>query len=394
MTLSFHIAGIVRTGAVALILFTILTAGADGRIRQEVDPAEVDKAIEKGARWLLERNKHGGAEMLVLLTLIHAKEPQEQYGDLIENALEKPLKRTYQVSLTAMALHELWREEKDEEKRHRYFRKLLHCAQFLVDNQAPHGQWRYGEPVPLEKVEPKSNDVATPGGKDGKKDRRRKDVGKTKAEEVVRKRFFGFDGDNSNTQYASLGLRACMDSGIRIPSEVLDLAIEYLEGSQGKQGGWSYGSGGSKTTVNARGSMTAGSISALAIFKYLAKLNKPGRKFRFIKDKAIANGVSWLDKNFTVRTNPKAKDDKWHFYYLYALERVGMLLDTERVGRHAWYPIGARYLLKKQYDDGHWLSEKRDAKEQSEAHQVRDTCFAILFLRKSTRPLTTKGGKR
>ena len=47
---------------------------------------------------------------------------------------------------------------------------------------------------------------------------------------------------------------------------------------------------------------------------------------------------------------------------------------TEKFGTHNWYNEGARYLLSKQGADGKWGSRK-------------NTCFAILFLRRATRAL-------
>ena len=63
-----------------------------------------------------------------------------------------------------------------------------------------------------------------------------------------------------------------------------------------------------------------------------------------------------------------------HYYYLYGLERAGMLYGTEKFGNHNWYNEGANFLLSKQGADGKWGNRK-------------NTCFAILFLRKATRAL-------
>jgi hypothetical protein len=67
-------------------------------------------------------------------------------------------------------------------------------------------------------------------------------------------------------------------------------------------------------------------------------------------------------------------------YYLYALERAGMLTGVEKIGSHDWYAEGAKYLLDHQRADGSWPGG-----EEEEA--VWNTCFAILFLKRSTRPL-------
>jgi hypothetical protein len=90
-----------------------------------------------------------------------------------------------------------------------------------------------------------------------------------------------------------------------------------------------------------------------------------------------------LAKHFSVTGNPGPPSEEWakndthwcHFYYLYALERAGVLCRTEWIGRRAWYPEGANVLLAGQGKDGSWNDS------------TIDTCFAILFLKRATRPL-------
>ena len=59
---------------------------------------------------------------------------------------ETPLEWTYDVSLQAMILEEI--------DRVKYQARIAQCAQFLVDNQCPNGQWSYGEPDPFAKDTP------------------------------------------------------------------------------------------------------------------------------------------------------------------------------------------------------------------------------------------------
>jgi hypothetical protein len=68
-----------------------------------------------------------------------------------------------------------------------------------------------------------------------------------------------------------------------------------------------------------------------------------------------------------------------HRYYLYSLERFGTLYGTEAIGTHEWYVEGAKELLQTQRTDGGWVPKS--------GQTVWDTCFAILFLRRATRPL-------
>ena len=52
------------------------------------------------------------------------------------------------------------------------------------------------------------------------------------------------------------------------------------------------------------------------------------------------------------------------------------------LGAHDWYREGATYLLKEQKGDGSWNAKPGDG------FMVHDTSFAILFLRRATRPLS------
>jgi hypothetical protein len=205
---------------------------------------------------------------------------------------------------------------------------------------------------------------------------------------VRKNRDGGPKGDNSNSQYAALGVRACSDAGIVFPKEMLELARKYWIDTQhkgvdkglkdavatgkaaGTPRGWCYHE---ESEGPAYGSMSAGAVGAVCIYDAILGTN-------WKKDKSVADGMAWLDKNFSVADNPH-KGKYFHYYYLYAIERAGMLYDTPLIGAHDWYLEGANRLLDDQRADGSWGSEERlDKPEWS-------TCFAILFLRKATRRL-------
>lgn len=392
----------------ALALWVLLSGAAQDPKKPAVDPKRVDEAIRKGVEFLKKAPSPAGAEgiensdELVLLTLFHARLGAEdpKVRDLLGRVLEAPLQHTYRVALQAMALEEF--------DRVKYQMRIFHCAQFLVDNQSPTGQWSYGKPttlpdfpggVPTQAANQvkSAKGVVVFGGERTKPPVRQKVA-------VKRLRAWpaagdeGTEGDNSNTQYAALGLRACHDAGILIPAETIARAAAWwrktqaggeereeeddggrkkpapgksvaTRGGAARPRGWGY-SGGEGPT----GSMTAGAVGALVIYDHIQ-----GKDWK--RDSNVAGGMSWLASRFTVRENP-GREREWHFYYLYALERVGMLYGTDLIGGHAWYAAGATYLLDSQNPDGSW------GKGGSEEEDTTwDTCFAILFLRRSTRPL-------
>lgn len=369
-----------------------------------VDPAQVDTAIQKGIEFLRgqgkpmdppDRGEQGpqgshpvSNRELILWTFVHAGVPEsdERFQELFQKMLESELKSTYNVALQAMILEEI--------DRVKYQDRIWQCAQFLVDNQGRNGQWSYGEPTPFAKEVPTGGkkDVATSGGKAPEKDK----IGKPKVVrqmKVEKKRDGPDQGDNSNSQYAMLGLRACFDAGIVLPDRVLKQADRWWRQSQkpGKKSdgrGWAYNEG----SDSAYGSMSAGGVASLVICDYLQKRD-------WKRDKDVVDGLQWLAANFTVSRNPGASSNMsgWHYYYLYGLERAALLFETETLGSHKWYAEGAKYLLKEQKSDGSWASKTQGQGMGMGGPNPIDTCFAILFLRRATRPLkdvATGGGRK
>jgi hypothetical protein len=367
----------------------------------KLDPLQlkVDGAIRKGVAFLKAGPTHPQHKELVLLTLLHAGVPEDdaRVQQLLRAALAfKPdgySARTYNISLLAMALEELDRVA--------YQKDIARCAQFLVDNQAKNGQWSYGTPTTYPKDFPTAagKSVATAGRTKSFAAANAASVREKPAVKVhlrVRAQRSGPDhGDNSNSQYAALGLRACHDAGILLPRDVVERAWKWWTESQepvpgekeskavasgtARPRGWGYLSDGKVPSAGNypdKGSMTAGAVGALCIYDFILGLD-------WKRDPAVRDGIFWMAQNFTVTSNAKG-GAAWHLYTLYAVERVGMLYPTARIGAHDWYLEGARFLLDAQQPDGSWNVSAYHGDGKLPAV---DTCFAILFLRRVTRPL-------
>jgi hypothetical protein len=135
--------------------------------------------------------------------------------------------------------------------------------------------------------------------------------------------------------------------------------------------------------------MTAGAVSALIIEDALL-----GVEWR--KDPAVQAGLRWLSKYFTVTENfgpveelmakelasdtPNLKTEI--YYYLWALERVAGVAGLEKIGGRNWHVEGVQEILQNQRPDGSWYLGVR------RCQPVYDTCYAILFLTRSTRAVT------
>lgn len=326
-------------------------------VAPEAKPA-VAKAVE-----FLKKSKLVGAshnppqtpEELVLWAFVNAGVPDSDpvFEKLLKQVLAGKLQRTYCVSLQAMMLARL-----DPAK---YRDRIADCAQFLVDNQCNNGQWSYGAPTLPARI----------GG-------------------IVKKTRDGpLSGNNSCSQFAAMALRACVDAGIAIPPETFERAIRGWHESQRPEAdgrvGWCYTR--DESPHRPYGSMTAGAVSSLAILHKLA-----GRDWR--QDKAAQAGLAWVSYHFTPLENfgpveelmakemisdtPNQRTEL--YYWLWAVERASTVCGLEKLGTQDWYKESVHELLATQKADGSWYSGVK------RCQPVWDTCYAILFLMRSTRP--------
>ncbi len=125
------------------------------------------------------------------------------------------------------------------------------------------------------------------------------------------------------------------------------------------------------------GSMTTSGAAALMICK--AGLEGTGlyNRFKTKMDKGIRDGCAWIAKNFSVTQNPGRGG--YHLYFLYGMERVGVLTLCPAFGEHKWYEEGATYLLGHQSGNGCWSGGGES--------DLVNTCFALLFLKRATTPI-------
>ncbi len=192
--------------------------------------------------------------------------------------------------------------------------------------------------------------------------------------------------DNSNTQYAVLGLWAAKQAGINIPDQIFKDIHDYYKTHQDANGGWNYAVGRNFGALNGVSiTMTSAGLCGLLIsgmelnFRR-EKLNVDGTASNcgvYEENPPVQKALHWLGVNF----NPELQGRT--FYHLYGIERVGRLSGLRYLGNHDWYREGCKFLVEKQNKiDGSWqLAGAWDN------WPVVSTSFALLFLSKGRTPV-------
>ncbi|MEO6595587.1 MAG: hypothetical protein ABIP94_12615 [Planctomycetota bacterium] len=223
--------------------------------------------------------------------------------------------------------------------------------------------------------------------------------------------YLGGQGfDNSNSQYALLGLWSatlCQQQvprgvwlaaaehwlsamhapsskprGLRLVSimDVLGKDSEVLtKGATGRATpprGFGYTLPGAGPTY---GSMTCAGIAGMSLCRAALDSGKATALDGKL-DLAMRASFAWLAANRTVRWNPgpPPQRDKHFFYWLYSLERACELSRTGLIDDWDWYHEGAQLLLALQDHDGKFGPVS-----------MEEQCFAVLFLKKAQLPVLT-----
>jgi hypothetical protein len=225
--------------------------------------------------------------------------------------------------------------------------------------------------------------------------------------------------DTSLQQYGLLGLWSAQMCGIELPPGVFAAAARQLLAVQGppnarlalrlatyaelrEVAGTDQLPGGPAQNAKVRGfayeqpteppfgSMTSAGISGLLLAR--AGMSAQGGADRALVtqiEDAVRDGFAWLASEFTVRSNPgfaERADHHW-YYWLYGLERSCELATIARLHDRDWYYEGGLQLLSQQQGNGSFRAE------HPSSLLLDSTCFAVLFLAKSTvvAPVTGTG---
>jgi hypothetical protein len=274
---------------------------------------------QEGPKSLAQDSGIAGLGDAALLALVCAGKSESDAGHtLLKAVLAAPLSSIYQVAFHAMTLARLGT------KAHR--QRLEECYRFLAENQLADGSWSYGN-------DPKAT------------------------------------GDRSNSAYALLGVDACARAGIEVAPDLVQRAERAWRHSQNADGGFGYRG---DREVDSYASMTESALGSLVLCRRLLHGQET-------EDAAITRASAWLASHASAEQNLGSSYQQGRvLYHLYALERAGTLLGTERFGEFDWYARGAGFLLGTQRDDGAW--------DDGADMPIANTAFAILFLTRATKP--------
>jgi Domain of unknown function (DUF4159) len=335
----------VGTLSVAIVLPGPRAGAADG-----VTSEQVRQAIEAGVRFLKARQQHDGSwgggataysvgeTSLVALALLSTGEDPaapDMHAALeyLRSFAPEPLNNTYAIGLQTMVFAAA-------EPRHDRARILANVEWLERAQLKPAGDWTYNTGA------------------------------------------FGF-GDNSNSQYALLGLQAAGEAGINVGPRVLNFARNYYEITQLRDGGWGY----NVRIKQASGSMTCAGLASLIITgarRYESLERLQGERIRDcgkgVVNFHVTRAIDWLASHFQVVQN-FGHGLVWKYYYLYGLERAGRLTGTRFFGRYDWYRLGAQELVRTQIRQaGSWRGVGQE-------DEILATSFALLFLAKGRAPV-------
>ncbi|MBX9623189.1 MAG: DUF4159 domain-containing protein [Gemmataceae bacterium] len=192
--------------------------------------------------------------------------------------------------------------------------------------------------------------------------------------------------DNSNTQYALLGLYAAKQAGASIDDRLWRAIQDYYTRTQGKPtpttGFWQYHNFDRTPSFT----MTVAGVCGLLIARM--GLDQPAQGLdpatgvaadcgKYDESGPTARGMNWIGANFNF------EQGKSIFYNVYGIERLGRLSGRRFIGTHDWYREGCEYLVKAQDPQTGAIAKGRGI----DGSDVISTAFGLLFLSKGRTPI-------
>jgi hypothetical protein len=199
----------------------------------------------------------------------------------------------------------------------------------------------------------------------------------------------GGGADNSNSQYALLGLHAGKQAGAAVSQAVWQSIYEFYHASQQPDGGWIYSdrlNQGTSLTMTIAG-LSGLSIAGTEVDAGRRKLNPDGSDpqcGKYPENDAIRKALAWLAVEDRAGDGNRLRFDEPRnaFYSIYGIERAGRLTGQRLLAGHDWYREGCKFLVGQQHEEGAWYR-----RGTHDGWPAISTSFALLFLSKGRTPI-------
>ena len=343
-----------RVLTVAIGILLVVTAraqAADGPSQEDVS-----KAIAKGVAFLKESQQPNGswlysfnsnhelgitalAGLALLENGVERNDPAIAKASEVVGVLARKSNQTYDIALAILFLARVQSESQGPNDE--LIRRL---ARRLVAGESG-GTWSYTVPLNDEDGEEKQ----------------------TRRRRTTRRQRAPGTGDNSNTQFALLGIWAAGRHGFD-SNDALEAIDQHFRESQESNGRWGYraGAGGSEA-------MTCAGLMGLAISS--ARPGLAERQTARARGAALAADPLFARALTAVKESAHTISPNSDIYYLWSLERVCVALGLRDLDGFDWYATGAKALLQLQRNDGSWPDGSWGS--------LPNTCLSLLFLRKA-----------
>jgi hypothetical protein len=350
---------------------------------QDVDAAKINEAIDKGIAFLTKVSAEQGVKNMALgpcalrgWTLLEGglsakDEVMKALADRVRVGVPET-HATYDVALSLIFLDKL-ADPGDVPLIESLAVRLLRC-------QTLKGGWGYFTGLPNEKEQKRLNGLIEDFRLRREKGeaiklplRTPKDVLKD-LENQLNSIEGGPDpkygaGDNSNTQFAMMAVWVARRRGVPV-DECLARVEKRFRDSQVDTGAWGYEYPAKVPAEddNTRPypAMTCAGLLGIALGQGVQAQPKD-----LSKDPQIKKGFEVLDKALSTKSDTSDN----FFYFLFSMERAGVIYNVKQIGAHDWYKWGARMLLACQTESGAW--------PPNFGSDYADTCFALLFLKRA-----------
>lgn len=418
----------------ALVLVLASTSNA------AAGPKEIETAIQRGAAFLkgrvggnfgLPNDDHNvrfnpGLNALIGLALLEAGTPANDpaIATIADRTRDSSYsaKETYNIALCLIFLERLGRPADVP---------LIQILGFrLIAGQTPKGGWGYEciRPVPGDTLQQlraglKVNELQTGDGRSEPAPTQRDPSAKGRAPAKVHPEALQYAGtlaandaqsmtdDNSNTQFAVMGLWVARRHGLPVEAALQAVEARFLQ-TQLPSGDWSYGENERLTP-----SMTCAGLLAIATgivrrderraavtTKAETKIDPratrsddpffnppkpaapaPVKGTADLREAAARRGMISLARYVGTHASPRGTGlfvtnsslGTRDLYFLWSLERVAVVYDLDRIGGVDWHAAGAADLLRVQAADGSWTGN------EAERSPSVATSLALLFLCKA-----------